>query len=333
MQFNCAVHGGTESIAACSGCGTRMCDACFRFLVLLKPICVRCAHERHTRARRRVSLGVFVPLTCFATAWILWQKNAFDSDHGIALLAIAFVCAALGSWLAIAASSGTGAADEISRRLRNDEWVSGEPSRSEIRRARLRMIADAFSPTLSGRTTAMVTLATMALTAAGFPWLLNQPRWVEVELTLLAWWAGAALALWALLFRGYRIDDDHYFHAPNRIGADAVEGMSDSTGGCDFGFDGCEVVTTPLSALFAAAFLVLAAILVAWVVVELIIPIVFLAFYVTTLAAIRRASRDRHDCAGDPGRSLRWALTWATLYIAPIAVLVWLLHRALPLAH
>jgi hypothetical protein len=59
-----------------------MCDACFRFAVAGAPICVRCAHERATRARRRVSLGVFTVLVSIGGAAVLGVRVA---DAGWAL--------------------------------------------------------------------------------------------------------------------------------------------------------------------------------------------------------------------------------------------------------
>lgn len=82
MAEQCAVHGATESVAACGWCAVRMCDACFRFAVAGAPICVRCAHERATRARRRVSLGVFTVLVSIGGAAVLGVRVA---DAGWAL--------------------------------------------------------------------------------------------------------------------------------------------------------------------------------------------------------------------------------------------------------
>lgn len=310
----------------------RMCDACFRFLVLRKPICVRCAHERRTRARRNVSLWVFVAVVSAVGGWLLARR---DEYLVVALCSGAIGCV-VGLLMAIHVLRRQDPGDGISHRSASDEWDPVDPSRRDKTRARYRRLVAHLAPTISGRATALITLATMALTAAAFPLVLNQPRWVEFEWTLLAWWTMAAFSLSALLYRGHEIEDDHFFQTPSGLGRDTLDGAN-QLGGCDpvvFDFaDGCEGIVGVAVAALALVFTLLAALFAAWLLVELVIPIVFLTFYVTTLAAIRRAARDRHDCEGNVPRSLRWALTWATLYIAPIATLVWLLHRTLPAGH
>jgi len=279
-------------------------------------------------------LGVFVAITCLGGAGYLWRTRDLSQTDHYFLMAFAAVCAAVGVWLGFRASPVIAPAEEIERRDATAEWKQGQATTREIRQARLRRVAATFVPTLSGRATALAALGAMTLTAGLFPWLFHQARWIEVELVLLAWWTLGGLALTVLLHRGYQLEDDHFFHAPSRVGADAIEGMTtDPTCGCDVGLDGCDALTALGAVVLATLFVALTALTVAWLVVELIVPVVFIVFYATTLAAIQRAARDRHDCDGNLLRSLRWAFTWATIYIAPIATLVWLLHRTLPASH
>jgi hypothetical protein len=39
---------------------------------------------------------------------------------------------------------------------------------------------------------------------------------------------------------------------------------------------------------------------------------------------LTRVGRDRHGCEGHIGKSLGWDVLWASLYTAPLAVIVWL---------
>lgn len=309
-----------------------MCDACFRFLALLKPICVRCAHERKTRARRRVSLGVFVALISLGGTWLFWTQNDSALRYGTALFLFACAGLVVGVGMAIHALRTEEPSAGVARRTASDDWTASSVSRGEMRRARVRRVIANLSPTISGRGTALATLTTMAVTAALFPRLLHKARWVEFELVLLAWWILGVIALSVLLYRRYQIEDDHFFQTPSRLKADGLGGMEHAGDcGCDLGMNaGCDGIVGAAVALAIGAVALLASLLAAWLVVELLIPLVFITFYVTTLAGIQRAARDRHDCEGNLLRSLRWAVTWATIYIAPTATTVWLLHRILP---
>lgn len=88
-----------------------------------------------------------------------------------------------------------------------------------------------------------------------------------------------------------------------------------------------------LSALDGEAFVILVGLAVAallgWLIVELVVPVVVVWCYVLLLAALRRASRDRHDCAGHLGRALVWGIVWATVYTLPLALIAVLVHAVL----
>mgnify|MGYP007037395642 FL=1 len=64
----------------------------------------------------------------------------------------------------------------------------------------------------------------------------------------------------------------------------------------------------------------------AWVLVELALPLVFFLMYWLFMRAIGRVANDRHGCEGSLARSLGWGLGWATVYVAPIALVTWALH-------
>src|SRR5262245_44799322 len=101
-HHRCAVHGASESVASCGWCATHMCDVCFRFVVVDAPICVRCAHERTPRARRRVALGVFTLLVSLGIAGLV-GKRVTSTDWGLQIaLATGLVGTAVGLLLALA---------------------------------------------------------------------------------------------------------------------------------------------------------------------------------------------------------------------------------------
>jgi hypothetical protein len=326
----CAVHGAEPSVTHCASCDASMCDACFRFLVRFEPSCVRCAYEIRTRARRRISLGVFVGLVAVGGAAV----GGIRIDHSLAV-PVAALTGLLGLGLGIWLVHGALAEDPAAQlKARTDELPAPgvTASRQRIRAARARRAVAALAPAISGRATVLGILAAMAFAAVSFPVGLRLPRWVEVEVVLAAWWLMATVALCTLLYRGYRVEDDHFFYAP-RLPDHAAKFWKDGadcSSGCDPGCaaDGCEGAVALIGVVLIAALITLLSLVVAWLIVELALPLAFLAFYVTLLAAVRRVARDRHDCRGRLGASLRWGALWSTLYFAPPALVVWMIRLA-----
>jgi len=310
-----------------------MCDACFRFVVASAPICVRCAHERSTRARRRIALGVFTALVSLAGAALVGVRTS-DQEWGLTLAALTALLGVLAGLLL--AIDGVKHARALPALQRREDVPNVVPRQARhARSARARRALAALSPSISGRSTALAVLAAAAFCSVCFPALLRLPRWLELEIVLGACWALGTLGLFVLLYRGFRIADDHFFLAADVPDTGRVfKGLTNADPGCDgcganCG-DGCGDVFALLGVALVAGLLALASLFVAWLLVELAIPLVFLVFYWALLLALRRAARDRHDCPGQLLTSLRWAITWSSLYFAPIAALVWLVHRALP---
>jgi hypothetical protein len=77
--------------------------------------------------------------------------------------------------------------------------------------------------------------------------------------------------------------------------------------------------------------ILVAAAFAAWVLVELLLPALFLGVYYFTLKAVGRVARDRHDCQGNLARSVGWGSLWAALYVFPVGLLVWGVHFLLQL--
>jgi hypothetical protein len=319
MSRFCAVHGASEATTGCGACGAPMCERCFRFLVAERPSCVRCAHEVATRARRRTSLAVTVCLVALSAGWVVFQRS-----HEKLWQATGAMTALLGTLTAGGLIWSQGPlSPSVRKRGPHDAAIEqGCPRRAAALRRRL---ITSLGPRLSARATALTVLGSMVLTAVSFPGLLGLPRWLEFELVLAVWWLLSAPALTLLLYRGFHIEDDHFFHAPGSSGLSGLRKLDGcDAAGCDFPGcdDGLVLVLVPLAALLALVLVVA----VAWMVVEVVLPAAFLVFYLGTLAGLQRVARDRHDCRGSLARSLSWGALWATACIAPLASVLWLLH-------
>jgi hypothetical protein len=196
-----------------------------------------------------------------------------------------------------------------------------------------RRVVQAVSPKLSGRATALVVLLALLGASLSFPLALHRQPWLEIEAVLAAFWCILSLTIGVLLFRGFRLHDDLFFYAPSFE-------LARRRGQGDLGLDGCGIADLGcadaagcdeggglvFAGLLVVGVVVLATLL-SWLVVEAILPLAFLAFYMVLMAALKRAARDRHDCQGQLRRALGWAMAWASVYIAPLAVLVYALHR------
>lgn len=312
-----------------------MCDECFRFLELGHALCVRCAYELRTRAQRRISLSVFVALVSVSTA--LWGsvQVRFDIEPWLFWLGAALALL-LSAHLARTGFQSL-QADRVEPRARRAAPPANEVPNTRQRRAALaRRLVQAASPKVSGRATALVVLLALLGASLTFPLALHLPRWLEIEAVLAATWCILFLTISVLLFRGFRLHDDMYFYAPSfELQRQRRGRLRESLDGCDIVDPGCvdvggcdEGVAVVIAILAVMAVLVLATLL-SWLVVEAILPLAFLTFYVVLMAALKRAARDRHDCRDHLPRALGWGMAWASAYVAPLAVLVYALHRFL----
>ncbi len=87
----------------------------------------------------------------------------------------------------------------------------------------------------------------------------------------------------------------------------------------DIGLAGCEAIV-PLVLAFIAAMLALVA---AWLLVELLAPAVFFLAYLLVRGALARVANDDHGCERDLPRALGWGALWVTVYVAPLALVIW----------
>jgi hypothetical protein len=188
-----------------------------------------------------------------------------------------------------------------------------DDGRDPDRRARL--AAAATLPTLSGRQSAWVLLACLGLAAAlVLPFAPDLPFWLRVEVVLSLWWTTWTGLMTYLLHRGARLSDDH--EPSDRLRAwlgGAGERMEDAP----------EEAWSGSLVYFTNIVLVL---LLLWFFVAFALPLLAFSAYLLVRGALVHVVHDRHDCRGDWGRSLAWAALWATIYIAPLAGLVAVVH-------
>jgi hypothetical protein len=306
-----------------------LCDDCYRFRMGARPGCARCAYEASTRPARRLSLAV--TFLGVSVGGGLYAARRYDlwAEHGLAL---GFGAVAAMVVAALVARSGRGAEEvEVERRDPSEDPVGDAPL-GDVRgayRGRARHLLMAAAPRVSGSATAAVLVGSLAATAVLLPAASRLPRWVEAELVLGLWWLLVTATLSVLLYRGFRLRDDFVYFAPwDRPQAPTEptpeRKVEERTG---WGLDGCSGLDAEGCAAGAVVMLALAAAMgVAWVVVELALPVVFLLMYGLFMRAIGRVANDRHGCEGDLPRALRWGAQWATLYVLPLALIVAALH-------
>lgn len=203
-------------------------------------------------------------------------------------------------------------------------------------------------PRLSGKASAAFLVGIFLVAALLIPAVFRLRLWIEFEIVLAVWWLGWLVTLTVLLYRGQRVTDDHQIGQPRNWLA-GLKGDSSSEpakepgtvdirkkgsgssswgswgGGGDIGpidGEGCVWVLGIIAALVVAFFLL-------WFLIEIAIPVVVFLLYALAHNMLAAVVNDRHRCRGNLGRALVWALAWATLYTAPLAVLVWFVHYVL----
>lgn len=212
-------------------------------------------------------------------------------------------------------------------------------------RARLARAAAVPIATVSART--MTLVVGLAFVASGtlLPMTLKLPHWIELELVLAVWWGTLTGLLAVLLFRGTRVHEDHAFRVRwnlPEIGAKKAPSESDSSspndskgswlGRLDFPDAGCTDIEG-CAGVLVGLLLAAVAVAAAWLVVELLFPLVFFFLYWLVAKALSRVANDRHGCERNLGRAIVWGASWATLYTLPLGVVVWAVHLLLAAKH
>ncbi|MGH7298097.1 MAG: hypothetical protein ACRELB_24370, partial [Polyangiaceae bacterium] len=315
------------------------CDTCWDYVALDAPICVGCASELQSRRPRIVAVTVAFVLTAGALLFFVSRHMPADFARGAAVgVAIASL---LGIVVAVRRLRVV-PDDEVAVRRRDEEdVVVAEPLApgEGPYRARFARVASRALPRTSARATALVIALSFVATASLVPFSLHLPEWERSEVVLAGWWLVGVVALTALLCRGARLADDYAYRAPwdqraERTGAATSSrtgsstrlrwpsGFADVDDSADDSTDGGEGCAGAIVGVLLAA-LALAA---AWLVVELVAPLLFFIFYALVVRAVGRVMRDNRDCAGNLLRSFAWAAAWSTIYLVPLATAVWGIH-------
>lgn len=184
-------------------------------------------------------------------------------------------------------------------------------------------------PSYSGRTVALLLVLCLVFAAAiALPLMKWMPLWIRMEAALCVWWLGWTIALTVLLYRDALVDDDVVLTPPRNwfgrkskgdgVGSSVAEGIGDIASVGNFG-EGCAQVALVAVALVLAvgAF---------WLLIELVLPLLFVAAFTPLRALLARVAHDDHGCERRFGRALLYGAFWATVYVAPIAGAVWLGH-------
>lgn len=333
---HCKNHGAALAVTSCALCRQPLCDACFEHSVDGRPACRLCAYEIATRSARGRSLAVsFLGLGAGAV-FFAWRRGLIEG--AVPLVASSALVVVVGATVFATTKKPAGSVELRDREAEVDPATTFVPTAASPFRQRVRNASARVAPRVSGAVTAGAVASAFVACAVLFPVALKLPRWVEAEVTLGAWWAVLTGVLAALLHRGYRLRDDMVFVAPwDRLGKDGAtptakpsSGSSALRGCGDFAScgDGCSGIDGEFAVVLVVGAALIAVLLgAAWVVAEIALPIVLYVGYAVVSRALMRVAHDRHGCEGDLAKSVGWGALWATIYLAPLALLVLVLHR------
>lgn len=192
-------------------------------------------------------------------------------------------------------------------------------------------------PAVSGKVSVLWLVVCFVLSAVLAPMVLRLPRWIEFEIVVGLWWGVWLITLTWLLFQGWHVSDDHawtprrsFFSSgqkqkkegerSNASSESSRSSWMDIFDAWDFDFgEGCGSV---LAAIAAILFLFLAA----WFLIEFGLPGLAFVLYFCVRGMLARVVNSGGFCRGNLPLALMIAGAWATLYTAPVALAVWLIH-------
>jgi hypothetical protein len=186
-------------------------------------------------------------------------------------------------------------------------------------------------PRLSGKAAAAWLLVCLLLPAVLIPAVVRLPVWVDAEIVLGVWWLVWFAVLARLLYTGQRVSDDHVMQPPRSwFGSKQDSPPRRKSGGgswldglgwwAPLDIEGCALVL----AIIVGLILLVGGL---WFLIEIAIPLVWFLLYLTVRGMLAMVINDRHRCRGRLGRSLVWALVWASAFTAPLALAVWFIHH------
>lgn len=343
----CDTHPEVKALAPCSRCGRPFCNECLPSLIDGLVGCAGCAAmERAQKGRPWGFAGAVLVATglgsfAFAQAEIKRTGEPSWALYGMAALIsigfAGFIVSRKRTGLRVEPRDTSEVSDEEAR-------DAAGPYRQMARRSVVRRL-----PPVLGRLTAFTLLMCLLWSSLAAPFALHLPRWVEAELVLGVSWIAWVLVLTFVLHRGARVSDDHRFGpslwflkkkekdaAPTqpkkKRGKKEKKGSASSGGGSWFdGLSGIGDLSGLGDAgegcLFIVGAIILAggAVLMAWLLVELVIPALFTLAYLLIIRAIKLATND-DSCKDDLPRAFGRGALFATLYMGPLIALVVLVH-------
>jgi hypothetical protein len=173
---------------------------------------------------------------------------------------------------------------------------------------------------LSGKWSAALVIACLATAAVLIPVSAHLQPWVEFELVLGAWWVVWAIALSWVLFQAHYVEHDFSVPHLTRANADseplALLGCAPDVllygWGCG---EGCGWVLLAVAGLVALVFFF-----------GCVLPGVAFLLYLAVRGMLARVTNHHRNCEDKPGLALLWGSISATLYTAPVALVVWAVH-------
>jgi hypothetical protein len=299
------------------------------------PACDLCVDELERKKPR--TWAFFAAFAGITTVFAVTSVRVMPGDVAAGVVVSCLILVAVGLALTVR-SVRRGPTESITRR------DSAEPALGDTLsagphpfRGRFARVAQRALPPISARWTTAILCVAFAVAAIAVPVSLRLPRWIETEIVVGVVWALFFGVLSALLYRGAKVKDHHAlrmrWELPSLPSFDNSEGKGsgstsrrrsswlDADPGCADA-EGCVglLIGLALAAVAVAA---------AWLLVELIFPLVFFVLYWLVLKAVARVANDAHGCEGSLGRSLGWGAIWATVYSAPFALIVYVVHRIL----
>lgn len=324
----CAVHADRRVVVECASCERDLCDACWRHDVDGRPFCDDCVTHLRERspAVLPLTVGAFLSIGVFlGHEWFVRDVLHMD-DVGVAF-AVGMAIAGFATYLLYRAEKYARSRREIVERASSTDpaapaLVSGGPYRG----APARRAVERLLPVLSGEMATLALLASLGLAALVVHGVLSSGSWVEVAAVFGGWWLVWFVALFALLYLGRRVADDH---GPMREEVPMTDQGHPSPKALP---DVLELYKTAvlLPIIGGPQMLILSGVLAVLLFVPIfagfaiaaLVPFVFLAAYAVLGRGLRVAVNDAPDCAGNGGASALRAAVFASTFTAPVAALV-----------
>jgi hypothetical protein len=322
----CANHPMTSAAANCASCSRGLCEECWRRNVDGDAWCERCIHHL-TSSGRNVAVAVVFFLACAGFGVVAWKWDAaHDVEYGW-LFWTTFVLGACGGALAIGTRKSQPIDDRISFRAAES---TATPARPGLRRrygAAMRHASMLLASPVSGLWTTVLVMVSMGVVVVALPSVLRLPRWVEAEGVIGAWWLIWSITLSTLLYRGWRLSDDHVLAPPRAPWKSDRMEPARTDAREEYWLWGCELPGCGEAGL--SIFAIVAILAAVWLLVELLVPALFFVSYFLVRKSLARVANDHHGCEDDLPKAIAWGVFWASVYAVPLALAILVARQVL----